>query len=248
MLKTKRFGDLTFYYRGDTVDERVLEHSFENDHFYPNLFDFKTADRMTIIDVGAHIGTFSALSSMKFKQSKIIGIEPNPESMSIFRKNLEANNIKNVYPLEAALNSESGSVKLNLSQENWLHSITNEFGGDYIEVQSVTLKEIFKDHQVLQCDLLKMNCEGAEFKIILGLSLETLAKIKMILIQFHEDLVGSNFNRKLLISHLKKNNFSVRKLKMREHRGWIVARNKTFYKDFLSMRKLQHWFTLFTKS
>jgi hypothetical protein len=93
-----------------------------------------------------------------------------------------------------------------------------------------------------------MNCEGAEFRIISGLSPEVLARIKMIVILFHEDLVNEQHNRKTLISHLKQNNFSVRGSRMRKNRGWIVAKNKLHYHNIKPVIKMHLWFSFFENS
>ena len=230
MLETKRYQDLTIYYRANSADERVLDHSFERDIFYPELFDFQEQERMFIIDVGAHIGTFSILSSLKYRSSRIISIEPNPESYSILDRNIRSNQLTNIYPIEAALNSQAGPVMLYLSTENWEHSITEQFDGSHLEVKGVTLQQIFLDYQVQTCDLIKMNCEGAEFNIILNLSEDILSKIKMILILYHEDLVNHGLNHKTLVSYLVKKGFTVRKSQMRKQRGWLIAKNTRFYR------------------
>ena len=245
MLKTKEFQNLTFYYRANSADEQVLDHSFENDIFYSELTDFHEESRMTIIDVGAHIGTFSILSALKYQDSKIISLEPNPHSYSILCKNIESNHIQNVIPVQAAVNYKPGPTKLFLSNENWEHSITTDFGASHLEVQGITIAQIFDKYTIQSCDLLKMNCEGAEFNIVLHLPSKVLSKIKMMLILFHEDLITQNVNRKTLISYLRQNGFLVRKSQMRKERGWIIARNKDFYHEKLADGIIRNlWSTL----
>lgn len=49
------------FYREDTAGESVLEHSFDNDIFFSATPYYKPPRNATVIDVGAHIGTFSLL-------------------------------------------------------------------------------------------------------------------------------------------------------------------------------------------
>ncbi len=242
MLETKKFKDLTLYYRKNSADEKVLEHSLDKDIFYPELYDLEKKDSMTIIDVGAHIGTFTMLSTIKLNKCKIISIEPNPESFSILKKNIEFNGITNVIPVEAALTDRPGPVKLYLSPENWEHSITNDFSGKSIVVQGLTLSAIFEKYEIVHCDLVKMNCEGAEFKIVFDIPPNLLSKIKMMLILFHEDLVASNHNRNALKNYFIEHNFWVRESRTRKNRGWIIAKNKMYYKKSITIRtRLNRW-------
>ena len=232
MLKTKQFQGVTFYYRENTADESVLGHSFEKDIFYQELYDLQDVNGMTIIDVGAHIGTFTTLSSIKFPDARIISIEPNPDTYEVLKKNIAANQIKNITPISAALNDTPDPVKLYLSDENWEHSITSNVGASYVEVNAITLEQIFANYEINECDLIKMNCEGAEFNIILNTPKEILQRIKMMLILFHEDLVTDEHNRKSLIDYFTHSGgFIIRKANMSKQRGWLIVKNKNFYYD-----------------
>src|SRR5436309_2826200 len=64
-LALRRIGDFKLVYRPDSVDEAVLNHSFDNDVFFPAIADVTIPDAGTIVDVGAHIGTFALLAAAK---------------------------------------------------------------------------------------------------------------------------------------------------------------------------------------
>src|SRR5262249_36312649 len=54
-----RFEDFDVAYRAGTSDEEVLRASFANDIFFTAVPEYRPSPNDTIIDVGAHIGTFS---------------------------------------------------------------------------------------------------------------------------------------------------------------------------------------------
>ena len=54
-----------------------------------------------------------------------------------------------------------------------------------VDVLCTTLDDIFFENNVECCDLLKMDCEGAEYEIILSASMETLKKISQIIMEYH---------------------------------------------------------------
>lgn len=78
---------------------------------------------------------------------------------------------------------------------------------DVIAVQARSLASIMKEHNFEKVDLVKLDCEGAEYEILLQTPALVLAKIDRIIMEYHD--LGSNFNHHTLISFLKKAGFNV---------------------------------------
>ena len=78
---------------------------------------------------------------------------------------------------------------------------------------------------------MKMNCEGAEFAIILNSSNKTLQKFRIIFIKYHGDL-ALGLNELTLIQKLNQCGFSTTIRNKSPKRGWIIASNES-----LEMRK-----------
>ncbi|MDP1710367.1 MAG: FkbM family methyltransferase [candidate division WWE3 bacterium] len=57
--------------------------------------------------------------------------------------------------------------------------------GNKISVDCVTLKDIFKKHSLETLDLLKLDCEGAEYEILYETPPEILKRIKEIRLEYH---------------------------------------------------------------
>ena len=68
-LAIDRFGPFEVAFRRRTSDEEVVRHSFDDDIFFSNVSDYAPESDHIIIDVGAHIGTFSLLAASKFFSS-----------------------------------------------------------------------------------------------------------------------------------------------------------------------------------
>lgn len=84
---------------------------------------------------------------------------------------------------------------------NWGHSITSRLSDVMEPVQTIMLTDIIIREGLKKIHLIKFNCEGAEFEILLSTSKEMLQRIDTMIILYHEDLVeGADY--KMLIKHL----------------------------------------------
>jgi hypothetical protein len=87
--------------------------------------------------------------------------------------------------------------------------------GEKVEISCISLKEVFAGNKIDKCDLMKMDCEGAEYEILYNAPKNILQKIKKISMEFHniDDLKN---NDKELISFLRKSGFKVKLLYKRK--------------------------------
>jgi len=218
----------TILYREGTPDEDVLRCSFERDRFFPAVPEYRPRRYDTIIDVGAHIGTFSLLAASKVTKGKVLAVEASEESFDYLRRNIKANSIENIVPIHLALADHKGIARLYRSPEgNWADTITKEVSREYEEVVADTLANLMNDNSIRRCDFMKINCEGAEFPIILSTPREILRRIRTILILYHLDLIAG-YSELGLIDRLHECGFRTRIRNRTARRGWIIARNKAF--------------------
>ena len=217
---------LKVLYRIGTSDNEVIQHSFENDIFALSVPEFfEDPHDGCIVDIGAHIGTFSLNLSMKCT-NKIIAIEASKETFYYLKENIASNQIDNIIPLNLAVSSKNGLIDLyHDSDGNWGHSITKKLSTSFEKVQSKTLKQIFEENNVETCSLAKFNCEGAEFEIINQMDSSTLKKCRKLIILYHQDLIVSSSTPKSLLYKLRKNGFYaiIKNESMNGKRGWIIA-------------------------
>lgn len=229
-MKQKKIQGLKIYYRDNTSDEAVIDHSFNNDIFYIAMPELLKVKDMVVVDVGAHIGTFSLYSSLLFPEGKIVAIEASESNYSILKKNIEDNKLFNIHPYHNALSDQSSKIKLFHDDENWGHSITHDFSNDYEIVDGISLQDVFDKEGLSKIDLMKFNCEGAEFQIIRTLGEHLAGKIGMMLILYHEDMVMNNSHSlDDLLKTIELYGYSYRIRNAKNKRGWIIAKNRKVY-------------------
>ena len=140
-------------------------------------------------DIGAHKGFFTIIAStIVGEDGKIVAFEPDPRNYIFLKRNVEINNLKNVFIVRKALFSYVGKINFFLSNffSNWtesrvLNSTEMSFKkeNNLIEVECTTLDEFISENKNFYPDLIKIDVEGAEIEILEGAS-ETLKNIKPI--------------------------------------------------------------------
>jgi FkbM family methyltransferase len=173
--------------RGGTSDTRVV---LENIIWDIYCYDHPLAsDRpITIIDIGGHIGTFSIPMAKKYPNSNIYVFEPFKENFDILSKNISQNGLEHIHPEMKAISGKKGTVSLNVSSTNTGgHSILYETVNS-IPVETITLADVFESNQIGNCDLLKMDCEGAEYEIFFTLPDKYFERISLIVMEYHNTL------------------------------------------------------------
>jgi len=181
---------LTLRNEGDFIvaNELFLDHQYR---FCDEVI--RKASR-SILDIGGHLGFFSLLATTLNPTVPIYTFEPHAGNYEILKTNLKQNRIKNVYPKQLAVSNTIGETELQLSKEDLNHSLEKaiEPTGEAQKIQTITLERIFEKNQLEQCDLLKLDCEGSEFKIIYSTPKELFKKIRHIFLEYHDWTEGEN--------------------------------------------------------
>ena len=217
-LHTKNHLKITL--RTKSTDLMALTNVWLTKEYSRTGFEIKDDD--LIIDIGSHIGLFVLLVSKKCKSGKIFCFEPIMENYELLLKNLQDNHISNVYPFNIAVSDREQKIKVYLNSDQAGHSIYLE-STSYVNVQSTTLKMIMDDNRIERCNLLKIDCEGAEYGIIESLPDQYLNKIDKMVIEYHFANVKSEpLDR--LVHKLNSNSFKIDLVKHSEDMGLIYAK------------------------
>jgi len=184
---------------------------------YHKLLNFIKKDSV-VIDIGGQIGVFSIFASRIAKEGKILSFEPFVENYEMLQKNIKLNGLTNVKLFKLGVAGKSGRRELVISKENTGGHSFYETNGKKVEVETITLEDVFKKNKISKCDFLKMDCEGAEFEILLNTPKNILKKINSIAMEYHEE-AGSVLELK---KFLEKSGFSV-ELKKDVGTGMIYA-------------------------
>lgn len=132
----------------------------------------------TFIDIGAHLGYFTLLASqVVMEEGRVFSYEASPNIFEILKKNTSAN--KNIFIFNNAVSDKSGQTSFyefpvlyseyntlhpeQFSKEHWF----KKYPPEKRDIESITLDSIITDNS-MKPDLIKIDAEGAEYKIIEG--------------------------------------------------------------------------------
>jgi FkbM family methyltransferase len=225
-LRVRDFGrgGLRIACREGTIDERAIERWREwLEQPSPRPGEPRPDD--TILDVGAHIGGFTLLAAGLVPEGRVLAVEACRESYEMLLHNIELNGLRNVEAAHLALSDCSGEARLYYDAAgNWGHTITKPMDAGGEPVPTETLAAYLRDRGVDRCDMAKLNCEGAEFPILMGASAETLRKLRRMLVFYHLDLVEEPDALAGLERHLSDAGFELEHFGKGGGRGYLSAR------------------------
>ncbi len=162
-----------------------------------------------VVDIGANIGVFS-LYAARCKMKKIYAFEPNSESYQLLLKNIELNNLQEtILATQSAIYKNDGE-KVAFPRSGSMYSaiIQDTNHQEYEMVDTITLNSIVE--QTCQADeridLVKLDCEGAEYDALFACSDESFRKIQSIKLEYHKGAID------VLTSLLQTHGFQVTKL------------------------------------
>ncbi|WP_373503429.1 FkbM family methyltransferase [Aestuariivirga sp.] len=216
----------TVAYRPGTSDEGVLEHSFARDIFLSGVPEYQPCNDHVVVEVGGHLGDFALLVSRLV--GRVYTIEARQETFGLLSTNLRLNTAGNVIADRLAISDSNDFVTLYHAPEgeSWGDSTTLNFNGTSETVPARTLARYLFERNIAHVDFMKFNCEGAEFPILLSADRATLAKVSLMLVLFHGDLVEGHTGE-MLAAHLRQAGFMTAIRQQYEQRGWIIATRST---------------------
>jgi FkbM family methyltransferase len=171
----------------------------------------------TVVDIGAALGDYAVWASKQIGDGRVYAVEPFPASVKMIRENLRLNQITNTVICEEAIGGQDGLSGLQLvTGEAVQHSTAAITGIDgSVAVSVSSLRSFLIEEKIDLVDYLKMDCEGAEFDILLNCPSEVLKKIKRICMEVHDHV--TLHSRDELIKFLERNGYETRLTKNPVH-------------------------------
>jgi FkbM family methyltransferase len=218
-----------FYCRINNEDYTFMTGHEEEieEHFNPNDGDI-------VVDVGAHAGHYTLISSKRVGQNgKVIAIEADPTNFEILNRNIQLNGLTNVIPLNYAAYSKQTKLKLYLPVEESGFSIYNTIMVNrakpeekFIEVNANTLDYLLQQNGIRYANWIKIDVEGAEFEVLKGTINILSNSVNIVLfVEIH----GLD-NYRPVIEFLNISNFKIEFERSNENGDWrhIIARKSCF--------------------
>lgn len=138
-----------------------------------------------VLDVGAHVGTFSLALAERLPNLRACCYEPSSATVSYLRGNVERNGLASRISVNAvAVTSRSGKARLRAleSADSCATIVGPEDGGELVEVVSF---DSIVEEQDSRIDLVKLDCEGSEYDIVEGSTPETFERIDQVVLEYH---------------------------------------------------------------
>ena len=144
------------------------------------------ADARTILDIGANMGSFAVYAARSAPTARIYCYEPVTRNFDYLQRNIDINSFgERVTAIRCAVAAQRGEIDIALS-ESPLHSFVISSGQfKHERVHCKTLREVLDEHGLERVDLLKMNCEGAEYEIFDSCSQADFQRIPNIRLEYH---------------------------------------------------------------
>jgi FkbM family methyltransferase len=210
------------YYRSDSFNNFVVMTQHEHDlieRFSPKKGDI-------VVDVGAHIGLYTMLSSRSVgPNGKVVAIGADPDNFDMLNHNIKLNNLTNVIPFNYIAYSKEMEMVLVYYSKMLLGEDEKPNTADKtIAVHINTLDNLLQQNGINEVNWMKIDVAGAELEVLKGAH-NVLSKNKDIslVIKVH----GYN-NYKPIMEFLYSHNFVVEFEKSYEWGGQhIIARKSS---------------------
>ena len=189
---------------------------------YEDIGFFIESDE-SVIDIGAHVGLFTIYASQFCKNGRIFCFEPIKENFELLKENVSINNLSNIKLYNNAITDKNDKIKIYLNDDYSANSIYGD-GENYEEVNTLSLSKIL-DENINEKICLKLDCEGAEYKIINNTPDKYFEKISKICLEYH--IINNDISQlKKLQKRLDELNYELIQTKTSDKLGLILAKKR----------------------
>lgn len=142
-----------------------------------------------IFDCGANIGMATLFFKWLYPESTVVSFEADPTTFGVLKHNIQQNHLQGVTAHNVALWSEDGHIPFFVREDEpgslLMSTMANRTAGKEISVEAKRLSSFING----QVDLLKLDVEGAEVKVICDL-LESgkIDAVQQMIIEYHHHI------------------------------------------------------------
>jgi len=179
-------GSYTLHVRGGTLDAAIFEQIVCDGSEYRLPVGIEPK---IIFDVGANIGAAAVYFAARYPQAKVYCFEPLPDNIELLRRNVAVFGDQ-VTVVPVGLGEAPGTFEYRPSDD------PANFGGgtfhgvgctdvDSLSLPVTTLAAFCRENRIEQIDVMKIDTEGAEWSVLLGMSPQMLAGVSVLLGELH---------------------------------------------------------------
>src|SRR6266545_832374 len=170
-------SEQTYFIKGQRICIRGPSHlsmviEIVNDDIY-GLRELREPVR-TVVDVGANIGVCSVYAKLLFPNARVVAIEPGETAFRLLSWNVSNLNVE----LHAcAVGAENGRGSLLVGDKLTTSKLSSDHRVGSQSCRIVTLASIIEDLNA-PVDVLKLDCEGAEYDILESPGINAVRRIR----------------------------------------------------------------------
>ena len=177
---TVRYGKVSDLF---VLEEIYLEKLYDGD--YRGSF---------VIDVGGYIGE-TALFFAQRGARRVFCVEPSPDNLRLLEQNISQSSFKDkTVVIRAAILDKDGIVEFymdNQSHHSYHVANSHEFmkiqtrDASTCNVQAMSFRSLLEYTGLEEVDVVKLDCEGSEYDILLGTPDSVLKRVRKYIIEYH---------------------------------------------------------------
>jgi FkbM family methyltransferase len=174
--------------------------TYEAENF--ELLEANCKPGAVIIDIGAHIGLFSVISSqVAGEKGKVYAFEPAPSTYGLLQKTVSINNKETlIETFQKAVGKESGKITFFISDDqadnsNSLVQYKEDRSLHGIDVAVTSIDNFVQEKNISRLDFIKIDVEGAEYDTLQG-AVYTLKNLRPVcIVAIHPEPIAAKGDR-----------------------------------------------------
>ena len=198
-----KFGNklLKFYY--DSQKQLSNTVGLIREQFIEEQYKWLDVKNKIVIDIGANIGDSIIYFALKGAKH-VYAFEPYPYSYGLATQNIRLNELQDkITLLNAGCGGKKEKIKIDASYKNSGGTDLKNFK-DGANVDITTVGELVKRFDIIDKAVLKIDCEGCEYGVLLEAQNSDLRKFEAIQIEYHYGYL--NLKKKLKCAGFKVTN------------------------------------------
>jgi FkbM family methyltransferase len=143
------------------------------------------SDVEQVIDVGGHVGAFATWVAARAPNARVESFEPEPRNFSDLVANVARSGLRDrIVAVNAAIGPRDGPGVLTVPLRRDMSSLAPG-SGRRVDVECVSLERHIRERDDGPIDVVKLDCEGAEWQVLPSLTEASFRRVRHFLVEFH---------------------------------------------------------------
>jgi FkbM family methyltransferase len=151
---------------GDVFSRAFAQGQYPSDHLTDLMFQLVQRGD-TVLDLGAHVGTFSLAAAAL--GCRVLAVEASPSNVALLEKSVSRNGFENMRVVPVAVADRAGVVQF-IPDGPFGVVCTPSANRPSVSVRAVTVDQLLADIGWQQVDFIKMDVEGSEIAAVRGMA------------------------------------------------------------------------------